>query len=205
MGTTTEGAAGATLTIRLDAPVEFARGKYEALALMEPSAGQTLQAEQALGAGVNAETLRRRDVKLVAIVSGWPESAVGQLPISRLNEAADFLLEFTTRGLPEGDDAPPVPDEAEYTITLATPVTLLREERDTLALREPTAQQIMQAEGHMRKGVTAASLRLRDIHLVAAVAGWPVPAVQALPISRLNEAATYLLGFSMRGRRTGAT
>lgn len=89
------------------------------------------------------------------------------------------------------------------TLTIDPPIELQRGRYDTLELREPTAKQMLNAEAHLRRGVNMESVRLREIELVAAVSGWPKPAVELLPISKLVEAADFLLGFSQAGPATG--
>ena len=83
-------------------------------------------------------------------------------------------------------------------IALERPIELNKGRYDALDLREPTVGEMLRAEGHLRKGVTVEAMRLRDIHLVAAVSGWPVAAVERLPVSKMEQATEFLLAFAER-------
>jgi hypothetical protein len=92
-----------TLTIELAKPIEFQKGAYQALALREPTVGEMRKADGQCRNSVNMETLRLRDIHLVAMVSGWPVPAVEMMPISKLEEASKFLLGFIETGPKTGE------------------------------------------------------------------------------------------------------
>jgi hypothetical protein len=76
---------------------------------------------------------------------------------------------------------------------------------DQLRLHEPSVGQVRKAEGSLRNGIHAESLRVYHINLIAAVSGWPVPAVEMMPVTKMNEAANFLARFTMAGAETGGS
>ncbi len=98
-------------------------------------------------------------------------------------------------------DADALPETLVF--NLKKPIEFQKGKYDQLILREPTARQMLDAEGHMRRGINPETVRLRDIHLIAAVSGWPVPVAEQLPVSVLVRGAKYLMDFTLAGQRTG--
>jgi hypothetical protein len=88
-------------------------------------------------------------------------------------------------------------------IDIDPPITFKGGSYAALPLREPRAGEVRKAEGFMRNGIHAESMRLYTINLVSTVSNWPILAVEQLPISKLNEAAAFLAGFTEGGLRTG--
>ncbi len=65
---------------------------------------------------------------------------------------------------------------------------------DQLELREPTTGEVEAAQRKLTTN-TSEALRAMQIHLIALVAGLPRPAVDALPVSVVNQGFRYLAGF----------
>jgi hypothetical protein len=93
----------------------------------------------------------------------------------------------------------------ELVIDVDPPVILKNGTYNELRLREPKAGEVRQAEFHLRASVNVESMRRYQIALIARVSGWPEPAVEGVPISKLNEASAFLQGFIEGGRPTGAS
>ncbi len=86
------------LEITLDPPLVLKGATYESIKLREPKAFEVQQAEAHLAKSVNVESLRKYGVALVSRVSGIPEAVILQLPVSKLNEATEYLQNFVDRG-----------------------------------------------------------------------------------------------------------
>ena len=69
---------------------------YDTMHLHEPNGFQQVNAEKELATGMNVYTLRKYQIMLVALVSGWPQVAVERMPIRQIQEAFDFLAPFIT-------------------------------------------------------------------------------------------------------------
>jgi hypothetical protein len=94
---------------------------------------------------------------------------------------------------------------ATFSLELAKPISFDGREFATLVLREPRVKEVLQADEQLRHGVTPASLRNREIHLVSKVAGVPLPVVEQINISALNAAMAYLNPFLNSGQVTGGS
>ncbi len=86
----------AELTIQIEPPIESAGGKYDELRLREPLIGQWAKAETHRGATAQF-------IALISAVSGWPAPAVHLLPVSKFNEAVDYLAGFLGSGRATGE------------------------------------------------------------------------------------------------------
>lgn len=86
--------------------------------------------------------------------------------------------------------------EDTKTITLSKPVLFGSKEYDTLELHEPTGGEMLKA---MKE--TGLSMAIVAISLVAEI---PRGAVEMMPISVINEASEFVLGFTTVGLETGA-
>ena len=168
-----------TITISLGTPVEFKAGKYPDLNLREFTVGEWAVAE----AQSNPTPIF---IKLISLVSAWPEEAVSELPWTQFDEATAFLGEMLNRSY----------NEPRSSIDLDTPIEFNGKTYDTLALREFKAGEKSKAETH-------ATRTLQDIQLMSFVSGWPVPAIRRLPITKFEEGRAFLLGFIRRGPATG--
>lgn len=100
------------------------------------------------------------------------------------------------------DNLPPLPP-ASYTIEIDPPVTFSGGEYKQLVLREPKAGEVRQADEQLRLGVTQHALDNRNIHLIAKVAGVPVPVVELLGVTRVKIAMAYIDPFLAYGPETG--
>jgi len=90
-----------------------------------------------------------------------------------------------------------------FTLVLSRPINFDGREYVQLILQEPTVKHVLRAEEQLRNGVTQHSLRNREIHLVALTAGVPVPVVEQMRISELNQAMAYISPFLQAGQPTG--
>ena len=72
---------------------------------------------------------------------------------------------------------------------------------DEIPLREPKAIHVKRAEAEL-KAMTPEAMRAYEFRLISEVSGIPIPALHEVPVSRLNEAATYLASFVEGGRVT---
>ncbi|MGO2957418.1 MAG: phage tail assembly protein [Acetobacter sp.] len=93
-----------TLTIDLDPPIEVHGGAtYSELSLCEPASGQVLNAEKHLKGNFGAAELRMYALTLVSQNSGVPMNVLRDYcPISKLNEAANYLQRFIEAGQSTG-------------------------------------------------------------------------------------------------------
>lgn len=98
----------------------------------------------------------------------------------------------------DSSELPPTLD-----IALDPPLEVKGGRYDVLRLREPKTIEVRQAESHMRTSVNVETMRRYQIALVAKVADVPEPVVELMPISVLNRAVAYLMGFIEPGQGTG--
>lgn len=76
---------------------------------------------------------------------------------------------------------------------------------DAVELREPKAKELVKALSVMKGNADTQSLVKFQIALICAVTELPEQVVEQMPISKLNEAFTYLQGFTSAGSLTGVT
>lgn len=101
----------------------------------------------------------------------------------------------------------PLPDP-ELVIEISPPIVYQSGTFDVLRLREPNAREVRNAERNFKGNPLnqgPVEMRSYEIALVQAVSGWPMPAIEALPITKLDEAGRYLQLFIGRGQATGRT
>jgi hypothetical protein len=91
-----------TLVIDIDPAIPHKGGTYSQLPLREPRVGEVRKAEGQMRNGINSESIRNYNIHLVSFVSNWPVIAVEMLPISKLNEAVQYLEGFIERGRATG-------------------------------------------------------------------------------------------------------
>ena len=188
-----------TISIAVFPPVLHGGREFASLDLREPRVSEVRASEELLGGVVNPASVLESEVRLAALVSGWPEEAIRELPASLLNQAADFLGGFEARA--RGARLA----EPTLLIELDPPVVVQKGSFAELELREPRVSERRRAELHLTKGITVAASRAAEISLVTDVSAWPPAAVLKMPIGAFARAADYLAGFLERGRRTGAS
>lgn len=181
--------ADTALTIEFREPVTHKGVRYERVTLIEPTAGQVLRATE--------PGREYDDARWVGIVAGLApdiaDAVIGELPVSQLTEATDFLSRFQhdKDAAPEED----LPDELE--IPLDEEVRYAGGVIDRLVLREPKASEIIRAG--RQNGMA------RVVTLVSLVSGVPRQGIERVPVTKIWRAFEYLQGFQRAGRRTGGT
>lgn len=187
-----------TLTIPLDPPVEVAGGKLEVLKLREPTGKEMMGAEAAISGAITEATLTDFRVKLVSGVSGLTEDAVNLLPCSVFRDAHRFVEAFN-------GTAPATQPGPTLELPIGAKLTSGAVSYDRLTLREPTVGQRRKAEMALTGGRTAATGRRYQMILVSEASGVPYGLAEQLPVSVLNAAEAFVLGFIEGGPRTGNT
>jgi len=91
---------------------------------------------------------------------------------------------------------------AELVIEIDPPIVMKGGTYDSITLREPKVIEVRQAENHLRTNVNMETMRRFQVALVAKVAGVDEPVIEGLPISKLNQAVTYLQNFISSGQPT---
>jgi len=129
--------------------------------------------------------------KIISSVSGWPDQAVDQLGARDLEEAKAFLQGFSRQAQDFGAWS-----EEPRTVHLDAAVQFGGTDYAALDLREYTV-------GEKRRAETHSGEHKQWAQVIAAVSGWPLPAVEKLPITKYWEARWYLEGFTLAGRATG--
>lgn len=189
--------AAPTLSIAIEPPITLRGAQYDALELREPRVSEIKASEEAIGAMATPANVLEAEIRLAAMVSGWPDEAIRELPASVLNRAASFLASFEERGRGRAESGPVL------VIELDAPVEVQKGAFHEMSLREPKVSERKRAEQYLSKGITAATSRAAEISLVTDVSEWPPAAVLKMPISAFAEAADYLAGFLGLGRPTG--
>lgn len=87
----------------LEVDLHFHNQHITVLHLQEPTAAQAERADRELAGGVNAHTLRKHQIALVAAVARVDKDVIGQMKVSQLAEAYDFLRALSERGQPTGE------------------------------------------------------------------------------------------------------
>jgi Phage tail assembly chaperone proteins, E, or 41 or 14 len=90
------------ITIDLTPPITFDNREYTQLVLREPTAGDILLGEEQIKNGMNAWTLRNRQIHLIAKCSGVPVPVVTRLPMRVFNRAWAYISPFYEFGLETG-------------------------------------------------------------------------------------------------------
>jgi hypothetical protein len=89
-------------TLDMDIDVMFHAQRVTRLHLEEPTAGQYEKAMQELASGVNAYTLERFEVSLIAAVGKVDRAVVLGMKRSQIEEAFRFLARLLASGRPTG-------------------------------------------------------------------------------------------------------
>jgi hypothetical protein len=100
----------------------------------------------------------------------------------------------------DGEDLP-----IELVIELDPPIDFKGGQIHELRLTEPSALFVRQAEAHLKGQFGQEQMRKYQISLTSLVTGVPIPAVEQLPIRKLNEATRFLERFISAGPATGKT
>jgi hypothetical protein len=191
------------LVLEFDPPVKAKDGTLTRLELREPTSNEVWVSEQHLTDRNGSRAMRLYQRALVSKVGGIPVEVVDEMPIGAFSKAARHLQSFVQAGLPDanGDanDAPP----SSLTITFAEPIAYGTASHASITLREPTLAQMSKAE-NMLGDMSAQRVRAYQEAVVATASGESPALIAFLPISVLNRAASYVLGFSNGGRSTGA-
>ena len=193
-----------TMTIAFSEPLTFKGGAIEVLELKEPVARQVREAEKEFSTENPYASRQAYELRLIALVAGITVVAADALPIGAANYAAAFLQEFIEDG-GEGSDDDESPPDGPVTLSLDAPITFLGASYGELDLREPLASEIRKARLLMRTAGSLFESRRAQMALVTSVSGLPAPVIDALPITKLNEAGRILSRFTMAGRPTGKT
>ncbi len=188
------------LIIPLDPPLKTGRGDVLQIVLREPTSAQVWAAEQHLIPKNGNKGTRLYQKALVSKVSGVDETALTELPIGVFMKAARYLQDFIEAGLPgkdSEDESAPLP--TTFTILIDPPIRAQTLELSSLRLSEPTLGQMAKAESALGD-LSAQRVRAYQEQLVIQASGENGLLIASLPISVLNRAASYVMGFSAAGR-----
>jgi hypothetical protein len=94
-------------------------------------------------------------------------------------------------------------DDLNKIITLRTPLSAGGATVEQIVLVPPRIGQRKKAEAHHARGVTFESMTRFNITLIALVAKVNEGIVEQMDTDQFEEAASFLEGFSSRGRETG--
>ncbi len=164
--------------------------KVESITLREPNGMQVLAAEKAGVAETGAASQRVRDGTLIAGVAGVHLDLVRKMPAGQFKQAAAFLNAFSK---PRAGAAP------DLTQDLVIPVPRIEQDGrivTELELREPTTGEVEEAQRKLGNVVNAATLRESQTLLIALVTELPRFCIDRVPVSKLDQASQYLLGFT---------
>ena len=177
-------------TITLTKAVEHEGKSVSELVLSEPTSGQVLAAEKARVAEVGEHAERVRDTTLIAAVAGLHVDLVRKLPASKAREAAKYLNAFVNSMPAEKCQDP------ELAIALDKRIEKNGRIVTDLELREPTTGEVEEAQRKLGASYTTATMRESQMHLVCLVSELPRFIIDDVPISKMNRASRYLLGFT---------
>lgn len=188
--------------IVLDPPVKIDGGKLDAISLREPTVKEVIAAETlACKEQTSVRYFAVLRTELIKTVSGLTDDAVSELPISKFEEAGNVMAGLIEAGMPEtGAQA-----NETLEIPLDPSVKVGAISYDRLSLFEPTVRRVRMAEAAMDGAENTAAFRRYQANLVGGVSGIGWAAVQELPISMLNRAGGFLMGFLAVGRRAGGS
>lgn len=183
-------------------PIQTKDGKqWETLACREPSVGECLLAARTIGKRPTLETVYASEIALLCRVTGWPQTAVDQLPTRTLDASVAYLTHFEEDARRKPDDDPDCPDT--FYLSLTPAITAVNREWQEMELREPTVAERRRFKAQEQRGTMADFLEA-EIHLLADVSGWQRAAVLKMPISQFAKASDYLTGFFITGQKTGS-
>ena len=190
------------LVLDFDPPIEHGGNKLERLSLREPQANHVFAADQHQGTKNAARARGQYQRTLISKVGGVPEAALTNMPMSSFARAAAYLQGFVEGGLEEPASSDTEDDYGiTLTITLDPPLEVNGATYPFITLNEPTLGQMTKAESALGD-MTPQRIRMFQMSLVEIASGLSGVVVGALPITVLNRAATFLMGFSSAGRVT---
>jgi hypothetical protein len=82
--------------ITFDPPIVFDGKSTDSLTLREPTVAQVEQADKVANGTLNISNMRAYQQALVMAVSGKPRQIIGQMRVSDMNKAFDYLMGFIT-------------------------------------------------------------------------------------------------------------
>lgn len=184
------------------APIQTKDGKqWGTLTCREPSVGECLLATRTIGKRPTLETVYASEIALLCRVTGWPQTAVDQLPTRMLDAAVAYISHFEEDARRKPDDEPECPDA--FYLSLTPAITAVNREWQDMELREPTVAERRRFKAQEQRGTMADFLEA-EINLLTDVSGWQRAAVLKMPISQFAKASDYLTGFFITGQKTGS-
>lgn len=189
-----------TIILVLDMPLRHAGGEITELRLAEPEAQKMFMVWRNIEGGENPESSALFARDLVVKASGLPEAAIGALPVSVMGAAADRISNAIAAEM-EGFEF----DESVTDFTFDEPVTVGNIEYTFLPIREPTADEVIKANSHLRTSQGPASQMKYRMSLVSQVTGVPITNVHRFPVTTVMKMARIIEVFSAAGRQTGAS
>jgi hypothetical protein len=199
------------LAIDFAPPLKVGDGLLDRIVVREPKAGEVFFAERHFAARQAAGAPRKFERSIISKLSGVPEEALADLPLGVFTRLINYVNGFIDGGF----EIEPVDDaEAEInstdggsmlTISFDPPLSIKDAEYPTLNVSEPTLGQMAKAEISLGDG-NRQRVRLFQMALVTAASslgqGAGTAVIDHLPISVLNRAATFCVGFSKRAPAT---
>ena len=179
------------MKIKFDPPLKHEEATCAEMVIREPTGLEVLKAAEASAGEQGAQAERVRDTVLIALVSGIDEGLVRKVPASKFKAAAAFLNKFV-----EPVVAPNAPrnTDPEMIIPILPRIEKMGRIVDQLELREPTTGEVEEAQRKLTS-LSQFAMRTMQIHLIALVSELPRGIVEVMPISTINKASRYLLGF----------
>lgn len=200
-----------TLTIVLDPPLQADGGVLTELVLREPRAREVRAAEQQLDQALSPASFMVYRTMLIAAVAGVKPEVAARLPIRVINRAMAYIDEFVSPERPVAEDeAAGDPDPwgeslaATISIAVEPPVRFTGIDYASIDLREPSGGEVRAARTHLSgKGNPLFNMRRMQMHLVQVTSGLPMPVVEGLRVTLLEEASAWLGRFIDTGPKTG--
>lgn len=175
--------------------------EWTRLSCREPSVGECLLATRTIGKRPTLETVYASEIALLCRVTGWPQTAVDQLPTRTLDAAVAYISHFEEEARRKPDEEPDCQDA--FYLSLIPPITAVNREWQDMDLREPTVAERRRFKTQEQRGSMADFLEA-EINLLTDVSGWQRAAVLKMPISKFAKASDYLTGFFIAGQKTGS-
>ncbi|KAA8387039.1 phage tail assembly protein [Acetobacter tropicalis] len=183
------------------APIHTKDGReWIELTCREPSVGECLLATRTIGKRPTLETVYASEIALLCRVTGWPQTAVDQIPTRTLDAAVAYISHFEDDARRKPDEEPDCQDT--FHLALTPPITAVNREWQDMDLREPTVAERRRFKSQEQRGSMADFLEA-EINLLTDVSGWQRAAVLKMPISQFAKASDYLTGFFIAGQKTG--
>lgn len=181
----------------LETPICVKDKEYSELKLREPVVNEVILAAKVAGGKETVTAAYDSQLDLLKRVSGWPQEAIEELPVSIMDEAFAYLVSFQEE---QGEN---VSMTGELEIEPA--IELAGGERFTiLSLKEPTVGQrkraMKQLDQYKQNVVGALEFQ---VALLTEVSGWKTSVILKMPIHYFMQASQYLTRFFMTGQETG--